>query len=154
MPDDPEKTLQELRQRICTEGLPKLSAEALRLCKREERRGPRVTQPTTSKPLLSLSQKPSDCSKRKLIPHGLGSGDSQFSWRHHDVAPKCAVLGQGEDHSSSPAGPFSSALGPLLSASSMVLTNSSSSDALNRRTASVRPSTLTVRSTPPLFLTA
>ncbi len=55
MPDDPEKTLQELRQRISTEGLPKLSAEALRLCKREERRSPRVTQPTTSKPLLSLS---------------------------------------------------------------------------------------------------
>jgi hypothetical protein len=55
MPDDPEKTLQELRQRICTEGLPKLSAEALRLYKREERRGPRLTQPTASKPLLSLS---------------------------------------------------------------------------------------------------
>jgi len=55
MPDDPEKTLLELRQRICTEGLPKLSAEALRLYKREERRGPRLAQPTASKPLLSLS---------------------------------------------------------------------------------------------------
>ena len=31
MPDDPDKTLQELRQRIATEGLPKLSAEALRV---------------------------------------------------------------------------------------------------------------------------
>jgi hypothetical protein len=55
MPDDPEKTLQELRQRISTEGLPKLSAEALRLYKREERRGPKLVQPSASKPLLSLS---------------------------------------------------------------------------------------------------
>ena len=55
MPDDPEKTLQELRQRICTEGLPKLSAEAVRLYKREERRCPRLAQPVASKPLLSLS---------------------------------------------------------------------------------------------------
>jgi hypothetical protein len=55
MPDDPEKTLQDLRQRIATEGLPKLSAEALRSYKREERRGPRLAQPTAPKPLLSLS---------------------------------------------------------------------------------------------------
>lgn len=55
MPDDPDKTLQELRQRIVTEGLPKLSAEALRVYKREERRGPKLVQPTISKPLLSLS---------------------------------------------------------------------------------------------------
>ena len=55
MPDDPEKTLQELRQRITSGGLPKLSAEALRLYNREERRGPRMAQPTASKPPLSLS---------------------------------------------------------------------------------------------------
>jgi hypothetical protein len=55
MPDDPEKTLQELRQRIVTEGLPKLSSEALRSLKREEWRGPKLAQPTGSKPLLSLS---------------------------------------------------------------------------------------------------
>ena len=55
MPDDPDKTLQELRLRIVTEGLPKLSAEALRVYKREERRGPKLVQPTISKPLLSLS---------------------------------------------------------------------------------------------------
>jgi hypothetical protein len=55
MPEDPEKTLQELRQRISTEGLPKLSAEAVSLYKREERRGPRLAQPSASKPLLSLS---------------------------------------------------------------------------------------------------
>ena len=55
MADDPEKTLQELRQRIATEGLPKLSAEALRSYKREERCCPKLAQPTTSKPLLSLS---------------------------------------------------------------------------------------------------
>ena len=55
MPDDPEKNPKELRQRIATEGLPKLSAEALRVYKREEQRGPRLAQPTPSKPLLSLS---------------------------------------------------------------------------------------------------
>jgi hypothetical protein len=55
MPDDPEKSLRELRQRIIIGGLPKLSAEALRSYEREERRGPRLTQPTASKPLLSLS---------------------------------------------------------------------------------------------------
>ena len=55
MPDDPEKNPKELRQRIVTEGLPKLSAEALRVYKREERRGPKLVQPTISKPLLSLS---------------------------------------------------------------------------------------------------
>jgi hypothetical protein len=55
MPDDHEKTLEEFRQRMLAEGLPMLSAEALRVYKREERRGPRLTQPTSSKPLLSLS---------------------------------------------------------------------------------------------------
>jgi hypothetical protein len=55
MADDPEKSLHELRQRIAAEGLPMLSAEALRSYKREERRGPRLAQPTASKPLLSLS---------------------------------------------------------------------------------------------------
>jgi hypothetical protein len=47
MSDDPDKTLKELRQRIATEGLPTLSAEALQSYKREEQRG--------SKSLLSLS---------------------------------------------------------------------------------------------------
>jgi hypothetical protein len=46
MPDNFETTLQELRQRITTEGLPKLSAEALRSYKRQERRGPGLAQPT------------------------------------------------------------------------------------------------------------
>ena len=55
MPDDPDKTLQVLRQRIATEGLPKLSADALRSYKREERLRPKLAQPTASKPLLSLS---------------------------------------------------------------------------------------------------
>ena len=55
MPDDPEKTLQELRQRIVSEGLPKLSAEALRVYKREERRSPKLAQPSGSKSPLSLS---------------------------------------------------------------------------------------------------
>jgi hypothetical protein len=56
MPDDPEQTLQELCQRIATEGLPRLSAEALRSYKRQERHGPKLMQPTTSKRPLSLSQ--------------------------------------------------------------------------------------------------
>jgi hypothetical protein len=55
MADDPEKTLQELRQQIMTEGLPKLSAEALRSYKCERWRRLKPAQPTTSKPLLSLS---------------------------------------------------------------------------------------------------
>ncbi len=55
MADDPERTLQELRQRIATEGLPKLSAQALRSLKREEWRGPKLVQPNASKPLFSLS---------------------------------------------------------------------------------------------------
>jgi hypothetical protein len=55
MPNDPYEILQELRQRIISEGLPKLSAEALRSYKREERRSPRLAQATASKPLLSLS---------------------------------------------------------------------------------------------------
>jgi hypothetical protein len=55
MADDPEKTLQELRQRIIIGGLPKLSAEALRSYKREEQCCPKLAQPTASKPLLSLS---------------------------------------------------------------------------------------------------
>jgi hypothetical protein len=55
MPDDPDQTLRELRQRIATASLPKLSAEALRSYKHEEWRGPRLVQRTVSKPLLSLS---------------------------------------------------------------------------------------------------
>jgi hypothetical protein len=55
MPDDSEKTLQELHQRITAEGLPKLSAEALRSLKREEWRDPKLAQPTSSRPPFSLS---------------------------------------------------------------------------------------------------
>jgi hypothetical protein len=75
MPDDPEKTLQELRQRICTEGLPKLSAEALRLYKREEQRGPKLSPPTASKPLLSLSPEALRLFKAKADP--------AWPWRRH-----------------------------------------------------------------------
>ena len=75
MLDDPEKTLQELRQRICTEGLPKLSAEAVRLYKREERRGPRLAQPTASKPLLSLSPEALRLFREKADP--------VWPWRRH-----------------------------------------------------------------------
>ncbi|ANY77331.1 hypothetical protein BB934_03070 [Microvirga ossetica] len=68
MPDDPDKTLQELRHLIATGGLPKLSAEALRVYKREERRSPRLAQPTTSKPLLSLSSEALRLFREKADP--------------------------------------------------------------------------------------
>ena len=55
MPGDPENSLQELRQRIATQGLPKLSVEALRSYKREERFRPKLSQPTASKLQLRLS---------------------------------------------------------------------------------------------------
>jgi hypothetical protein len=68
MPDDPERTLQELRQRIATEGLPKLSAEALRSYKREEQRGPKLGQPSASKPPLSLSSEALRLFREKADP--------------------------------------------------------------------------------------
>jgi hypothetical protein len=68
MLDDREKSLQALRQRIAAEGLPKLSAEALRSYKREERRGPRLAQPTSSKPLLSLSSEAVRLFREKADP--------------------------------------------------------------------------------------
>ena len=55
MPDASENTLQDLRKRIAAESLPKLSAEALRSYKREVRGGPKIAQPTASKPLIGLS---------------------------------------------------------------------------------------------------
>jgi hypothetical protein len=80
--DDPEKTLQELRQRIATEGLPKLSAEALRSYKCERWR--RLSW-ASRLPLNLCSvcpQKRSDCSERKLILHGHGSGGNRLICRH------------------------------------------------------------------------
>jgi hypothetical protein len=71
MPDDPDKTLQELRHRIAAEGLPKLSAEALRAYKREERRGLRLAQPTMSAPLLSLSPEALRLFREKADPEWL-----------------------------------------------------------------------------------
>ena len=68
MPDDPEKSLQELRQRIAAEGLPKLSADALRSCKREEWYRPKVVQQTASKPLLSLSSEALRLFREKADP--------------------------------------------------------------------------------------
>ena len=78
MPDDPDKTLQELRQRIVTEGLPKLSAEALRAYKRES--GVVPGWPSRLRPSLCsvCPQKHSDCSARKRIPHGHGSDADRF----------------------------------------------------------------------------
>ncbi len=56
MPDDPEQTLQELRQRIATEGLPKLSPEAVRAYRRQHQHGPRLVPPSVSKAPLALSR--------------------------------------------------------------------------------------------------
>jgi hypothetical protein len=93
MPDNPETALQELRRRIATEGLSKLSAEALRSYKCERWRPPRLARPTASKPLLSLPsacpRKHSDCSARKLIPHshsGTSNSLRPRSMTTHDLA--------------------------------------------------------------------
>lgn len=73
MPDDPEKTLQELRQRIATEGLPKLSPEALRSYKREDRHGPKLMQPPLPRNALSLSEEARRLFHRK--------SDPEWPWR-------------------------------------------------------------------------
>ncbi|QRM33769.1 hypothetical protein [Microvirga sp. VF16] len=73
MPDAPEKTLQELRQRITTEGLPRLSTEALRSYKRQERHRPKLMQPTAFKPPLSLSEE-----ARRLFHK---KSDPEWPWR-------------------------------------------------------------------------
>ncbi|WP_154660883.1 hypothetical protein [Microvirga lotononidis] len=73
MPDDPETTLQELRHRLATEGLPKLSAEALRSFKREDRRDLKLAQPPLSRTVLSLSQK-----ARRLF---VRKSDPEWPWR-------------------------------------------------------------------------
>jgi hypothetical protein len=73
MPDDPEKTLQELRHRIAAEGLPKLSPEALRSFKRDERRGPKLVQPPLPRNVLSLSEE-----ARRLF---VKKSDPEWPWR-------------------------------------------------------------------------
>jgi hypothetical protein len=74
MSDDPEKALQELRQKIATEGLPKLSPEAARLLRREDCKGPRLVQPTPSKNPISLSQAALRLYHEK--------SDPKWPWRH------------------------------------------------------------------------
>jgi hypothetical protein len=73
MPDDPDRTLQELRHRIATEGLPKLSTEALRSFKREDRHGPRLIKPPLPENVLSLSEE-----ARRLF---LKKRDPEWPWR-------------------------------------------------------------------------
>jgi hypothetical protein len=74
MPDDPDKTLLELRYRIATESLPKLSAAALRTYMQKERHRPKLMQPTASKQPLSLSEE-----ARRLFHE---KGDPNWPWRH------------------------------------------------------------------------
>jgi hypothetical protein len=71
MPDDPEKTLQELRQRLVTEGLPRLSAEALRSFKREDRRGLKLAQPQPLGRALILSEEARRLFLKKIDPDWL-----------------------------------------------------------------------------------
>ena len=73
MPDDPETTLRELRQRIAAEGLPMLSAEALHTYKREKQRGPKLVRPNAAKAPLSLSPEAPACTMRKPVPLGPGN---------------------------------------------------------------------------------
>jgi hypothetical protein len=68
MPDDPEITLQELRHRVATEGLPKLSAEALRSFKREDQQSPKLVQPPPPRRVLSLSEEARRLFHRKTNP--------------------------------------------------------------------------------------
>jgi hypothetical protein len=77
MPDDPEKIMQELRQRIATEGLPKLSPEPLRSYKREYRQSPKLAQPPSPKHALSLSQEARRLFIGKLTQSGLGGDDDR-----------------------------------------------------------------------------
>jgi hypothetical protein len=68
MPDDPDKTLQELRHRITSEGLPKLSPEVLRSYKREGRHGPKLVQSSPPKHPLILSDEARRLFLRKTNP--------------------------------------------------------------------------------------
>jgi len=73
MPDDPETTLQELRHRLVPEGLPKLSAEALRSFKREDQRGLKLARPPLPRNVLSLSEE-----ARRLF---VKKSDPKWPWR-------------------------------------------------------------------------
>jgi hypothetical protein len=68
MPDNPETILQELRHRLATEGLPKLSAEVLRTFKRVDQHGPKVAQAPLPRNVLSLSEEARRLFHRKTDP--------------------------------------------------------------------------------------
>jgi hypothetical protein len=73
MPDDPGKALQELRQKLAAEGLPKLSPEALRLFKQADQRGPKLVRPSHANNPLSLSEE-----ARRLFHE---KSDPNWPWR-------------------------------------------------------------------------
>jgi hypothetical protein len=73
MADDPEKTLQELRQRIAIEPLPRLSTGALCLYKRNTRHSPKLVQSPPFKHQLCLSEE-----ARRLF-HKMS--DPEWPWR-------------------------------------------------------------------------
>jgi hypothetical protein len=72
MTDDPIKALEELRQRIASEGLPRLSAEALRAGKLDRRQRPPPPVASSEKP-LTLSDE-----ARRLFQQ---KSDPQWLWR-------------------------------------------------------------------------
>jgi len=73
MPDDPDQTLQELRQKIAAEGLPKLSEETLRRFTQADRRGWKLVRQPTSPTPLSLSEE-----ARRLFHE---KSDPNWPWR-------------------------------------------------------------------------
>jgi hypothetical protein len=72
MTDDPIKALEELRQRIASEGLPRLSVEALRAGKLDRRQRPATHTVSSAKP-LTLSDE-----ARRLFQQ---KSDPQWLWR-------------------------------------------------------------------------
>jgi hypothetical protein len=70
--DDPDKALEELRQRIAREGLPKLSADALRLIKLD-RRGHRLRVQSDASGAPKLSDE-----ARRLYQQ---KNDPEWPWR-------------------------------------------------------------------------
>jgi len=95
MPDNPEKTLQELRQRISTEGLPELSARHCACTTARSGVAPGWPSRLRPSPRSACPRKHSDCSTRKLIRHGRGNGGNWLSW-HHAIFKRALNQGGGE----------------------------------------------------------
>jgi hypothetical protein len=73
MANDPEKTLQDLRQRIAAEGLPKLSSEALSRFSHAGQPRPLSASPMVPQNPVKLSEEALRLFREK--------GDSKWPWR-------------------------------------------------------------------------